>query len=340
MKVLVVKTSSMGDLVHTLPALVDASKYYPEIRFDWVSEQAFVEIPSWHPAVDKVIPIHLRGWKRHPFCRQTRQEISRSLGQLSDLHYDQVIDAQGLVKSAIVTLLTSGTRNGMTWSSCREGLASLGYQRKFEIAKGRHAIERARDLFAAVLGYRYDSACLDYGLVRETFAVPGRQPAYLVFLHGTSAEKKLWQETEWVRLADKAERHGYRVLLPWGNHSEQARAQRIASASENIQVLPAMNLKDMAGVLAAASGVVGLDSGLSHLAAALGLPAVTLYTATSPGLTGACGSNQVCLSRLDLPNQGEPAAGHMLLKKLKTLDSGSVWSILEDQMAGVGLCNR
>jgi heptosyltransferase-1 len=329
----------MGDLVHTLPALVDASKYYPGIRFDWVSEQAFAEIPSWHPAVGKVIPIHLRSWKRQPFCRRTRQEISRSLGQLRGIHYDQVIDAQGLVKSAIVTRLTSGIRNGMTWSSCREGLASLAYQRKFEITKGRHAIERVRDLFAAVLGYHYDSACLDYGLVRETFTGPCRQPAYLVFLHGTSAEKKLWQDTEWIGLADKAERHGYRVLLPWGNYSEQTRAQRIASASGNVQVLPAMNLKDMAGVLAAASGVVGLDSGLSHLAAALGLPAVTLYTATSAGLTGACGSNQVCLSRIDLPNQGEPAARHMLLKRLQTLDAGSVWGVLEEQMAGVGRYN-
>ena len=296
MKVLVVKTSSMGDLIHTLPAITDASKAVPNVHFEWVSEEAFSEIPRWHPAVVNIIPVALRRWRKKPLTAWRSGEIASAIKSLKQQQYDTVIDAQGLIKSAIITRFTTGLRCGLDKQSCREPLAALAYQQRYSVSKNMHAIDRVRYLFAHILNYQFDKNSLDYGLDKSSFNNPqtATEP-YLVFLHGASRDPKLWAQSNWIALAKIAHDRGYKVYFPWGNQVEYQRAMSICKENYG-QVLPKMTLTEMAGFLAHATGVVGVDSGLAHLAAALGVPGVTLYVTTAPKLTGARGVNSICLS--------------------------------------------
>ncbi|MFW5444088.1 MAG: lipopolysaccharide heptosyltransferase I [Methylococcaceae bacterium] len=296
MRVLIVKTSSMGDLIHTLPAVTDAKKAIPGISFDWVAEEGFSEIPSWHPAINKVIPIAMRRWRKN--IVSARGEIARFVNELKYHEYDHVIDAQGLIKSALVARLAKGLHSGMDNKSCKESLASLFYSKKYAISKQAHAIERIRMLFADVLGYQYDSSSLDYGLLPSFFNDYNESVTpYLVFLHGTSGDYKLWPVEQWKLLTDIATTHGFTVYLPWGSEQERIRAELIANDFASCHVLPKMNLTEIAGLIAHASGVVGVDTGLAHLAAAIAIPGVTIYVDTYPRLTGSCGRNQICISK-------------------------------------------
>lgn len=286
----------MGDLIHTLPAVTDACLSIPGIRFDWVAEESFIEIPAWHPAVDKVIPIALRRWRKNISQAIKGSELSSVFHNLRETEYDIVIDAQGLIKSAIVSGFSKGKRYGMDRDSCREPLASCFYQHKIPVAKGFHAIKRVRLLFSKVLGYEFEAQQLNYGLDSNVFKNEINQRNYVVFLHATSWKTKLWTENKWVKLAELANEHGYNVLLPWGNAEEKRRAIAIEARVANAVVLSKLNLRGIAEVLANASAIVGLDTGLAHLGAALDIPGVTLYIATSPALTGTMGSQQICLS--------------------------------------------
>ncbi len=293
MRVLIIKTSSLGDLIHTLPAVTDAVRNVPGIQFDWVAEETFSEIPSWHPAVDRVIPIAIRRWRKNWSMAWAERNIQESFANLRSRHYDRIIDAQGLIKSAIVARFARGTRYGMTRQSCREPLASVAYEKRIRIVKGNHAINRVRELFAAVLDYCCPAE-IDYGLNKGDFEFPESKP-YLVFLHGSSWPSKLWPQDQWIELAFLAEKAGFRIFLVWGDANEKNRAQEIASSCSAVSVLPKMNITQIAGLLSRAAGVVGVDTGLSHLAAALDIPGVTLYMATDPKLTGAWGRQQTCL---------------------------------------------
>jgi heptosyltransferase-1 len=297
MRVLIVKTSSLGDLIHTLPAVTDAARAVPGIRFDWVAEEGFAEIPFWHPTVGRVIPVALRRWRKNWLGAWRSGEIPAFWRQLRELEYACIIDAQGLLKSALLTRLARGPRCGLDFRSAREPLAALLYSRRFAVPRNLHAIERVRQLFAAALGYDYDPATLDYGLADNAF-VPGEDndgTRSLVFLHGTTWPEKRLPAECWIELARLAGLDGYRVLLPWGNAREWDAARDVAAGADNARVLPRLNLTEIAGVLAGAAGVIGVDTGLAHLAAALGRPALTVYTATFPALTGARGDNQCCV---------------------------------------------
>ena len=296
MKALIVKTSSMGDLIHTLPAITDANKAIPNIHFDWVSEEAFSEIPEWHPSVANTIPVAIRRWRKHPAKAWRSGEIPFAIKSLKQHQYDTIIDAQGLIKSAIISRFAIGLRCGLDKYSCREPLAALAYQQRCPVSKNMHAIDRVRYLFAQVLNYQFDKDSLDYGLDKSSFNNPqtSTEP-YLVFLHGASRDPKLWAQSNWIELAKIAHDRGYKVYFPWGNQIEYERAISICTEN-NGQVLPKMTLTEIAGFLAHATGVVGVDSGLAHLAAALGIPGVTLYVTTAPELTGARGANSICLN--------------------------------------------
>ncbi len=154
MRVLIVKTSSMGDVLHTLPSLTDAMRAIPGIRFDWVVEEGFAQIPTWHEAVDRVIPVAIRRWRKAWFSAQIKAERKAFREAVQARRYDAIVDAQGLVKSAaLVTRLAHGVKHGMDWQTAREPLASLFYNRRHHIAKQQHAVERTRELFAKSLGY-------------------------------------------------------------------------------------------------------------------------------------------------------------------------------------------
>lgn len=299
----------MGDLIHTLPAVTDAIKALPEIQFDWVAEKGFAEIPQWHPAVAQCIPIEIRRWRKNIFNLGTYKEIVAFVKKIKSYEYDYVIDAQGLIKSAFVSRLANGKHCGMDAKSCKEPLAARFYQNKISISKQLHAIERVRALFALVLQYEYQTSGLDYGLLASNFTNKNYPEPYIVFLHGSSGENKLWPVEKWRALTDIAIANGNAVYLPWGNEIERQRAEMIAAGKQLCYVLPKMNLTEIAGLLANATGVVGVDTGLAHLTAALSIPAVTLYIDTFPKLTGACGNNQVCMSKNEKQEQIIETAG-------------------------------
>ena len=297
MRVLIVKTSSMGDVIHTLPALTDAGNAIADIQFDWVVEENFAEIPAWHPRVNKVIPIAWRRWRKQLFSAPTRQDWNQFQKNLRAEKYDLIIDAQGLVKSALCAAFARGVQAGPDWQSARESLAALFYRRKLKVNFQQHAITRMRTLFSLALDYPLPDSVPDYGIDRQTLVTDASAATpYLVFLHGTTWATKHWPEASWLALTQLAQQKGWQVKLPWGNATEQERAQRIAASASNAEVLARQDLIGMARILAGARGVVAVDTGLGHLAAALNVPAVSLYGPTDPKLTGALGAAQVHLS--------------------------------------------
>lgn len=297
MKVLIVKTSSMGDVLHTLPALTDAMRAIPTIRFDWVVEENFAQIPSWHPAVDRVLPVAIRRWRKHWFGSQQREERLRFKQALQSREYDVVIDAQGLIKSAaLVTRLAKGVKHGQDSRSAREPFASWWYDKRHEINKQQHAVERTRELFAKSLGYQKPQTQGDYAIASHFLARPPADAGrYLVFLHATTRDNKHWPESHWRELISLLEPDGLRIKLPWGAEHEHQRAQRLAAGFTHVDVLPKLTLEQVAQTLAGAKAVVSVDTGLSHLTAALDRPNITLYGPTDPGLIGGYGLNQQAL---------------------------------------------
>ena len=295
MRVLIVKTSSMGDVLHTLPALTDAQQAIPGIKFDWVVEEGFAQIPSWHAAVERVIPVAIRRWRKAWFSAPIKAERKAFREALQAENYDAVIDAQGLVKSAaLVTRLAHGVKHGLDWQTAREPLASLFYNRKHHIAKQQHAVERTRELFAKSLGYSKPQTQGDYAIAQHFLTnLPTDAGEYAVFLHATTRDDKHWPEEHWRELIGLLAGSGIRIKLPWGAAHEEERARRIAEGFDNVDVLPRMSLEEIARILAGAEFVVSVDTGLSHLTAALNRPNVTLYGPTDPGLIGGYGKNQL-----------------------------------------------
>ena len=297
MHVLIVKTSSMGDVLHTLPALTDAMQAIPGIRFDWVVEENFAQIPSWHPAVDKVLPVAIRRWRKHWFGSQQREERVHFKRDLQSRQYDVVIDAQGLIKSAaLVTRLARGVKHGQDSRSAREPFASWWYDQRHEIDKKQHAVERTRELFAKSLGYEKPQTQGDYAIAAHFLRdVPQDIVPYLVFLHATTRDNKHWPESHWRELIGLLQPSGLHIKLPWGAEHEHQRAQRLAEGFDYVEVLPKLTLEAIARELAGAKAVVSVDTGLSHLTAALDRPNITLYGPTDPGLIGGYGQNQQAL---------------------------------------------
>jgi heptosyltransferase-1 len=324
MRVLLVKMSSLGDVVHTLPALTDAEAAVPGIRFDWVVEEAFAEIPAWHSAVDKVIPMALRRWRKHPLRDFSGPEWRECRSQLRRNHYDAVIDAQGLLKSAFVARLVKAPIYGLDKHSAREPLASAIYQHKLAVPADMHAVERTRLLFAKALRYEVPAEKGDYGVRDNLVGGKSSRSKGLLFFHGTARDEKLWPESHWIELADKAHEQGYPVWLPWGNEEEKARADRIASQCQSAKVLPKLNLMGVAGLLLEADGAVAVDTGLGHLAAALDVPSVSLYGPTSTQLIGAYGRNQVHIqSEVGVSDTADPVA------MMSAIDPQQAWSELQ-----------
>jgi len=281
--ILLIKTSSLGDVVHNLPVVSDIRARFAGARIDWVVEEAYGDIVGMHPGVHRAIPVALRRWRGNVLKPSHWREFGKFRHALSGMRYDCVIDTQGLIKSALLAQAASGTRHGFAGASAREPLAARLYDVVHLVARDLHAVMRNRRLAALALGYELP-AVLDYGI-----AAPARPVApgpYCVLLHATSRADKLWPEQSWERLGAELANRGYGLRLPWGEAAERARSERIARALPAAVVPPAMGIPDVAGLLAGAHAVIGVDTGLTHLAAALGRPVVALYCDTHPGLTG------------------------------------------------------
>lgn len=316
MRVLIIKTSSMGDVLHSLPALTDAMQAIPAIRFDWVVEEDFAQIPSWHPAVDRVLPVAIRRWRRHWFGSQVREERVKFKRELQSREYDAIIDAQGLIKSAaLVTRLARGVKHGADSRSAREPFASWWYDKRHEIGKQQHAVQRTRELFAKSLGYPLPATTGDYAIAQHfTQQLPTDASQYLVFLHATTRDNKHWPESHWRQLISLMQPGGLRIKLPWGAEHEYQRALRLADGFDFVEALPRLTLQQVASTLAGARAVVSVDTGLSHLTAALDRPNITLYGPTDPGLIGGYGKNQVVLRAQNSANMADISAESVALQ--------------------------
>ncbi|MGP1947608.1 MAG: lipopolysaccharide heptosyltransferase RfaC [Arsenophonus sp. NC-PG7-MAG3] len=302
MKVLIIKISSMGDILHTLPALTDAVIHYPDIQFDWVIEDNFAEIPNWHYAVKEVISVDFRQWRKNWLVKSVRQKRAVFRAQLQQYKYDAVIDAQGLLKSAfLITRLARGVSHGYDWKSAREPLASLFCNSCYRINKQLHAVERIRQLFADSLHYHKPTITGDYGIAPyfSLSALEKENDPYIIFFHATTRNEKHWPESHWRQLITDIQVKGLKVKLPWETNLEYQRAMNLANDFKNVEVLPKLSLDKIAQQIIAAKAVVSVDTGLSHLTAALSKPNITLYGPTNPVLIGSYGKSQQAIISTD-----------------------------------------
>lgn len=301
--ILLVKTSSLGDVVHNLPVVSDLRRAIAGVEIDWAVEESFAAIPGLHPALRQVVPVALRRWRKSWWRRQTRDEIRAFLRTLRQREYDAVIDTQGLLKSALVTRAARGMRYGLDWKSAREPLAAF-YDKTFHVPWTQHAVERNRSLAAQALRYALPAA-VDYGISAAQRAFPWLPAeSWMVLLHATSADRKLWREPDWIALGRYFAVQGICSVLPWGSAAERGRSERLAAQIPGAVTPPALRLEEAAALLAGAHAVVGLDTGLTHLAAALNVPTVGIYCATDPRATGIYG----CRRTADLGGIGKPPA--------------------------------
>jgi heptosyltransferase-1 len=285
-RILLVKTTSLGDVIHCLPAVSDLAAHFPKAQIDWVVEEPYAGIVALHPAVARVLPVAVRRWRKSLAARGTWSEISDFKRRLAPEGYDRVIDAQGLVKSALLARLARGERHGLDAASARERIATRTYHFRHHVPWTLDAVARNRRLLGLALGYAPRGEPR-YGIAIAPAVADWLPRGYCVLLTGTSDAAKLWPEEQWLQCARLAAAAGLICVLPHGDAAEQARAARLAEAlGANGVVAPRQPLFDLGKVLGGAALVIGLDTGLTHLAAALGRPTVGVYCGSRPAETG------------------------------------------------------
>jgi heptosyltransferase-1 len=294
LKLLIVKTSSLGDIVHMLPAVYDAANTSIDMQIDWVVEESFQEVATWSPYVNRVIPIAIRRWRKSLFSAQTWQEIKQFKHRLQLEKYDVVLDSQGLLKSALVTRWVNA-ENQSIWGydqhSIREPLARHFYHNTVAVPLQIHAIQRNRLLLSKVLNYSLDKKSLNYGISAQAWPVSRQfsdrlKKPYIVALHGTSKVDKEWPFDAWLRLLNAMQKEGVNLVFPWGNAYEKQRVERLQKQASNAVMLPRCDLSTLASIIHAARAVIGMDTGLMHIAAALNQQGLALYPVTQIQLTG------------------------------------------------------
>lgn len=296
MKILIVKTSSLGDVIHCLPVINDIHAAYPNAQIDWVVEENFADIPRLHPAINQVYTVAFRRWRKQLLTPKTWIEIKQFKHLIAENNYDAIIDTQGLLKDALITRLATGVKHGYDKQSIREPIASRFYDRTYAISYQQHAVTRNRTLAALSLGYAVPKNVPDYGIQKTINSNENSSKPFVIALHGTSRDSKLWPIEHWIKLGKALKTQQLNmpelnIKLPWSNSAEFARAEQIANTLENAVVLPKLSIAELV-VISQAKAAVGVDTGLSHLAAALNIPTVAIYTDTNPALTGVMGSKE------------------------------------------------
>lgn len=284
-RILLVKTSSLGDVVHNFPVASDIRRQYPDAELDWAVEEAFVPLVRLHPGIGRILPVAIRRWRNSLMSRRTWAEIGRCRADIGKHRYDAVVDTQGLVKSAVIACMARGCRHGFDAHSAREPLAARFYNVVHPVDRERHAVDRNRQLAAQSLGYAIDREA-DFGLAGLASRAGGRRGDEVVFLHSTSRADKLWPESRWAELGLRIESEGLTCVLPWGSEAERERSVRIATRLARASVPGRCDFPELAQRLANARAVVGVDTGLVHLSAALGTMTVALFLSTDPARTG------------------------------------------------------
>ncbi len=290
MRVLIVKTSSMGDVVHALPVVADIHRAHPGAQVDWLVENAFAAIPQLNPGVQRVLPVAWRKWRGQLLQAATWRAMKDLKRDMRGGRYDVVLDLQGLLKSALWARQAGAPVAGYDRASARESLASWAYHHMVTVPRDQQAVVRCRQLAAAHLGYAMPATAPEFGLLAPpaSWQPGGTRPAYAVLIPNASRAEKLWPERHWVAVGRRMLERGWTPVVLWGREAEQTLAERIAADCEG-DVPPFLSVGDMAAVLAGAQQVVGLDTGFTHMAAALGRPTVGIYCDHSPGLAGITG---------------------------------------------------
>ena len=306
-RVLFVKLSSLGDVVHHFPAVTELLRHRPDLHVAWAVEEAYADLVRLHPGVREVIPVGLRGLKRHVLDLARWRSVGATRRALAAGDWDYVVDTQGLIKSGLIVRAAKGVAFGPDRRSAREPTAARFYDVKIPVPRNRHAVERNRDLVAKVFGYAIEGPAR-YGLVAPSLPAWAPQGRYAVLLHAASRAEKHWPDERWIALARLLSESGYATVFPGGTDAERGAAARMAQSVPNAIGAPAMGLVEAAGLLANAALVAGVDTGLTHLAVAFERPTVGIYTATQPELTGLHGAEGVNLGGPHLPPSVEAVA--------------------------------
>jgi heptosyltransferase-1 len=292
-EILFIKTSSLGDVVHHMPAVADARRRMPDARLSWVVEEAYAPLARLHPGIDDVIPVASRRWRKQLHRPETWSEIWRFRRDIRERRYDAVIDTQGLLRTAVITRTARGVRHGYDMASIREPLASMFYDVRHRVEWRCHAIPRNRMLTGRVLGYEPPPQ-IEFGLDRSSIAGKARK-AYAVLIHGTARADKEWPPSNWLAVARALHARGLEAVVPWGTDAERQRSEDMVGALGCGEVPERRPLDEVAALIAGATLVVGVDTGLLHVAAALGVPLVGIFVGSEPGLTGPLGSGPIAV---------------------------------------------
>jgi len=301
-----------------LPAMSDIAQNVPHARIDWVAEEAFAEIPSWHPAVENVIKVAHRRWRNAWWSAEVRAERRALRERLRGKRYDVVLDMQALLKSAWLVRQTRGVRHGLDWKSAREPLASLFYDVRHKVEFWQPAVIRQRTLAGLTFGYE-PTGKPDFGLqqfakqvhagLNPDAGLRSAQPEYAVIMPSASRPDKLWPEQDWRAVFELLRAAGCNLRLLAGNDEEAVRAGELIAGMEGAEVVPRMSLTSVATLLAGARVMVGLDSGLTHLSAALGRPTIGIYRASTPVRTPLVGDSYTA----SLGDRGAPPSRDVVL---------------------------
>lgn len=290
--VVFVKTSSLGDVVHHMPAVTDARRHLEDAHIVWVVEETFAPLARIHPCVDEVIVVSTRRWRCRLARSQTWSEIAAVRRKIKSIEADRIVDTQGLIRSALIARTFRGELHGYDRRSIREPVASYFYDVTHTVSRELHAIDRNRQLTGLSLGYR-PQPDIDYGL-----RMPDQHdgaPPYAILFHGTSRFDKEWRSDRWIEVGLWLLQQGISVIIPWGTEIERATAAHLQRNIPESQILDRRPLDELAQSIAHARLVVGVDTGLVHLAAAYQVPLVSIFLASNPDLTAPIGAGPIVI---------------------------------------------
>lgn len=323
LNILLVRVSSMGDVLHNLPMVADIARHFPDANIDWVVEEGYVSLVRLNPRVRNIIPFALRRWRKSLGKAETRAEIKGFFRQLRALEYDYVFDTQGLLKTGIIMgaarVVKGGQKVGLangSEGSGYEGISRIFHSKSIPTDPRTHAVARGRIVAGAALGYAVDTPA-DFGLPPLTAADvrPAWMPAepYIVYFHGTARDAKKWAPANWIELGRALA--PWTILLPWGSEKERLEAQALAAGLPNARVLPKLSMADANLLARHARLAIGVDTGLTHIAAAFNLPTVEIYADSPRWKTEGNWSPRI----INLGDQGTPPAVAEVLAAAQSL---------------------
>lgn len=274
----------MGDIIHNMPLVHDIKQHYPDAIIDWVVEESFVDLARLNPLVHRVIPVGMRRWKKALFSKETWLEFFRFKQSMKKVRYDAILDTQGLIKSAVIAKLATGESFGQNANTARESLAGHLLNHPLEIPRNLHAISRNRLVGALAFNYIIDIANVGYDLQFNTEVAPVLSDLLpqncIMLFHSTARDAKHWPNEHWIALGQYLNTQGYSLALPWASPAEKKRAELIAQALIHATVLPKLSIVQLAQLMQQSKACIGLDTGLTHIAVALDIATLAIFTDT------------------------------------------------------------